>query len=137
SDTVQVRHTSANDPNTDTVTTLFIGTVSGTFTTTTKGADPADTTPDAFSFNTLTGVNPHTTQTSNVVSISEVDAGTPISIANGEYKLNNDNWTAAAGVLSASNTVQVRHTSANDPNTDTVTTLFLGSVSGTFTTTTK
>jgi hypothetical protein len=71
------------------------------------------------------------------VTITGVTAGTAISVVNGQYKLNNDNWTSVPGVLTSSDTVQVRHTAASGNLATNVTTLTIGTVSATFTTITK
>jgi hypothetical protein len=134
---VTVRLTSSASYATTTTATLTIGGVSRTFTVTTENAPAPDNTPDPFSFATKTNVNPNTTQSSETVSITGITAGTTISVVNGQYKLNNDNWTDVPGVLSSSDTVQVRHTAAMGNLATKVTTLTIGTVSGTFTTITK
>ena len=82
-------------------------------------------------------MNPHTTQASDPVTISGITSGTAISVFNGEYKLNNNPWTSVAGVLNNSDTVQVRHTSADGSLETKVSTLTIGTLSGTWTTITK
>ena len=116
---------------------MTIGGVSATFTVTTQNDPGPDTTPDAFTFTTVMGVNLHITQTSNTVAITGISSGTPISVANGQYKLNNNPWTNVPGTITSSDTVQVRHTSAYQNLTPMMTTLTIGTVSGTFTTITK
>jgi uncharacterized protein with beta-barrel porin domain/predicted thioesterase len=137
---IRVRHSSAATPGTNTVTTLTIGGVNGTFTSTTVGAD---TTPNPFSFTTQTGVALSALVVSNVVTITGTNNTTPISISNGEYSINGGAFTSAASGLfpptdnvSVPITVQVRHTAASTPGTDTITTLSIGGVNGTFTSTT-
>lgn len=133
--TVTVRLTSSAAYSTLTSATLTIGGVTGAFNVTTQAAD---NTPNPFSFATKTGVNPNTTQASEAIIISGITAGTAISVSAGsEYKLNNAPWTSVAGVLNNSDTVQVRHTSLTGSLTQTVTTLTIGTVSGTFTTINK
>ncbi len=136
--TVQVRHTSAATLGTNTVTTLTIGGVSGTFTSTT--ASP-DTTPAAFSFVNQTGVAQSTIIESNAAEIIEINAPTPISVTNGEYSIDGAAFTSVAGLLEPPTTakrvfVRVRHTSAAAPGTDTTTVLNIGGVTAAFTSTT-
>jgi uncharacterized protein YhjY with autotransporter beta-barrel domain len=136
-----VRQRTSTSPNTSTTAVLNIGGVTAAFTCTTA-ATVNDTTPDPFSFASQTGVLQSTTITSNVVAITGINADSPISIANGEYSINGGAFTSAAGTLSpiagssVGPTVQVRHTSAATPGTNTVTTLTIGGVGGSFTSTT-
>lgn len=133
--TVTVRMTSSAAYSTLTTAALTIGGVVGSFNVTTQAAD---NTPNPFSFATRTGVNQNTTQASEAIIITGITAGTTISVnAGSEYKLNNAPWTSVAGVLDNSDTVQVRHTSLTGSLTQTVTTLTIGTVSGTFTTINK
>jgi hypothetical protein len=134
---VTVRLISSASYATTSTATLTIGGISRTFSVTTENEPAPDHTPNAFSFATKTNVNPHTTQTSETVTITGVTAGTAISVVNGQYKLNNDNWTSVPGVLTSSDTVQVRHTAASGNLATNVTTLTIGTVSATFTTITK
>jgi hypothetical protein len=102
-----------------------------------NGCPPvADTTPDAFGFTSVSGVSQDTVVSSNVVSISGIDAAAPVGINNGEYRINGGGWTSAPGQITNGQTVQVRHTSANTANTVTETTLTIGGVSGSFKSTT-
>ncbi|MBN8280094.1 MAG: hypothetical protein J0M16_05770, partial [Gammaproteobacteria bacterium] len=131
---VCVRHTSAAVPGTNTVTTLTVGGVAATFTSTTI---PADTTPDAFSFADVTGVDPSTAVVSGSVTIAGINAAAPVSVAGGEYSLGCGGvFTAVAGSVAPGQGVCVRHTSAAGALADTVTTLTVGGVSATFTSTT-
>lgn len=95
-----------------------------------------DTTPNAFSFTSVSGVSQSTVVSSNVVSISGIDAPSPISVAGGEYRINGGAYTSADGAISNGQTVQVRHISASAANTVTETTLTIGGVVGKFRSTT-
>jgi hypothetical protein len=95
-----------------------------------------DTTPDAFGFTSVAGVSQGSQVSSNVVSISGIDAPSPVSISNGEYRINGGGWTSAAGSITNGQTVQVRHTAASSPNTVVETVLTIGGVQGKFRSTT-
>jgi len=132
--TVCVRHTSSASPGTETVTTLDVGGVTATFTSTTV---PADTTPDAFAFDAAADVDAGTVIVSAAVTLSGTNGPAPISVTGGEYSTGcSGAFTATAGSLDPGATVCVRHTSAATPLTPVVTTLTVGGVSGTFTSTT-
>jgi hypothetical protein len=113
---------------------------SDTFTTTSQ----VDTTPNAFSFTSQTGVALSAVTASNAITVQGVDAGVdiPISIANGEYSVSTDSgatwgaWTATATNVRLNYQIRVRHTDSATHATDTVTTLTIGGVVGTFTSTT-
>jgi hypothetical protein len=108
--------------------------VADTFTSTTL---PADTTPDAFTFNDVTEVAPDTVQTSNAVMITGINAAAAISVTGGEYSIGcGVAFTADAGTIDDGATVCVRHTSAATYATATDTTLTVGGVADTFTSTT-
>ncbi len=95
-----------------------------------------DTTPDAFSFTPLTDVALSTLQTSNSITVSGLDVNVPISVTGGEYSINGDPFTSAAGMVGSGDTVVVRHTSSASFSTPTDTTLDVNGVSDVFTSTT-
>jgi hypothetical protein len=130
---VCVRHTSAATPAADTVTTLTVGGVAGTFTSTTV---PADTIPDAFTFPAQTGVAASTAITSAAAVIGGINTATPISITGGQYSINGGGYTAAAGTVTNGQSVTVRVTSSAAPTTATSATVTIGGVDGVFTVTT-
>jgi hypothetical protein len=97
---------------------------------------PPDTTPDAFGFTSVSGVSQNTQVSSNVVTISGIDAPAPIGIAMGEYRINGGGWTSSSGQIVNGQTVQVRHTSANAPGSTVESALNIGGVEGKFRSTT-
>ncbi len=134
-----VRHTSSGSYSTATNTTLTVGGVSDTFTSTTLAAPAPDTTPDQFTFTDQTNVPVSSVRTSNTITISGINAATNISITGGEYSLNGGStWTSSTGTGTISNGQQiiVRHTSSASYNTAVNTVLTVGGVSDTFTSTT-
>ena len=96
-----------------------------------------DTTPDPFSFISQTGVALNTVITSNAITVSGINVPAPISVTGGEYSVNGGAFTSAAGTVSNGNTVAVRLTSSGNYSTTTNATLTIGSVSGTFSVTTR
>ena len=133
SDSVRVRHTASATASASVTTTLVIGGVSANFVSTTAAAD---TTPDAITFNAQGGVPVSSVITSSIATIAGIDAATPISVAGGEYAVNAGAFTKAQGTVNLNDRVQVRHTSASAALTDTVTTLTVGPVIASFTSTT-
>jgi serine protease len=97
---------------------------------------PPDTTPDAFSFTDQTDVERSTAITSNAITVSGINSAAAISVNNGEYSINNGNFTSTTGTVANGDTVQVRHTSSGSFSTATDTVLTIGGVSDTFTSTT-
>lgn len=129
-----VRHVASQTPGASQSTQLTVGGVSATFTSTTT---PPDTTPDAFTFAEQTGVAAGAVVTSEVVTITGINAPANISIADGEYSIGCTlTFTAAAGTISSGQAVCVRHTASASANTRVVSTLTIGGVSGTFASTT-
>lgn len=135
-DTFRVRHTSSSSYSTSVNTTLTIGGVSDTYTSTTL---TADTTPDAFTFTDVTGASLSTTQTSNLITISGLGSGvsTSVSVSGGTYSKNGGAYTSSAGTASNGDTFRVQHTSSGSYNTAVNTTLTVGGVSDTYTSTTE
>ena len=96
----------------------------------------ADTTPDGFSFTDQTGVDANTTVTSNTITVSGINTTASIAITGGEYSVNGNAYTSAAGTVSEHDTVSVQHTSSASSSTQTDTSLSIGGVSATFSSTT-
>ncbi len=134
-ESIRVRHTSSASASTLTTTTLTIGGVMGTFESTTAAA--GDTTPDAFGFPDKTGVATSTLIGSKYTRPGGYSEPVPISVSAGsEYRIGGRAWTSAAGTLNPGEPVRVRHTSAAIADTIAATTLTVGGVAGTFTSTT-
>ncbi len=132
---VCVRQTSAAAGLTATNTTLTIGGVADTFTSTTLDAD---TTPDAFAFVAQTGVNPSSQVISAPATITGITAPTAVSVVNGTYSVGcTANFVNVAGTISNGQSVCVRQLSAATGTTAVTTTLTVGGVAAGFTTTTR
>ena len=110
-----------------------------------------DTVPDPFTFAAQTNVPLNTLVESNPVTVTGINAPSPISVTGGEYQVNGGPWTSLAtlatpraapaagaksGLVTNGQTVKVRHLSAATANTSVSTTLTIGGVSATFTSTT-
>lgn len=101
-------------------------------------AQGEDFTPDAFGFAAQDDVALGVTVTSRPVIISGLGHETHVSVRNGEYSLGcGSSFTSAAGVIANGQSVCVRHISAATYDTAMATTLTVGGVSGTFTSTTE
>lgn len=125
--TVAVRHTAATGGGQTKVTTLTVGDKSASFSSTTVGF------PEDVRFN----VTPNTEQISGNLSFALSGASAPISVTGGQYSINGGGFTAAPGTINASDTVRVKHTSADGTTATAVaTTLTIGSATATFTTST-
>lgn len=98
--------------------------------------EATDTTPDTFTFTDQNNVPLSTPITSNTITVSGINAPTPISIAGGEYSINGGEFTAATGTVNEGNTVAVRQTSSNLPLTTTSAVLTIDGVSDSFDVTT-
>ncbi|MEO7385324.1 MAG: hypothetical protein ABIX37_00145, partial [Gammaproteobacteria bacterium] len=134
---VCVRHTSASSNATAVSTTLTVGGVSGTFTSTTVAAVPPDTVPDPFSFVDQAAVAVAAVITSAPVTITGLTAAATVSVAGGTYAVGcTGTFVATPGSVTSGETVCVRHTSAATALTPTATILTVGGVADTFTSTT-
>ena len=133
-DTFKLLHTSSASFSTATNTTLTIGGVSDTFTSTTLGSD---TTPNAFSFTDVPGtIARSSVQTSNQITVAGMNTSTVVSISGGSYSKNGGSYTTANTTASNTDTFTVRHTATTAFSTATNTTLNIGGVTDTFSSTT-
>jgi ribosomal 50S subunit-recycling heat shock protein len=100
-------------------------------------APPLDTTPDAFSFAAQTNVTLSTVVTSASITVSGINAAAPISVTGGKYSINGGAFTSTAGTVTNGATVRIQHTASAAYETKVDTTLSIGGVNGTFSSTTK
>lgn len=136
---VCVRHTSASTPGATVTTTLIIGSVASTFSSTT--ARPAsvaqDSTPDPMTPQSVGQVLPGTVVTSSGMPILGINSAVAISVLNGEYSIGcTGSYTGESGTVSNGQVVCLRHTASPDYATTVVTTLNIGSVTTSLTSTT-
>jgi hypothetical protein len=114
---VRVRVTSAGTPSTATAAQLNVGGVVANFTVTTQ-VTPPDVVPDQFFFTDVENAEQGVVVESNIVTVTGMDPGAPISISgpagsNSQYRINGGAWTSAAGTINPGDTLQVRHTTAS------------------------
>jgi hypothetical protein len=96
-----------------------------------------DTTPDSFAFASQSSVQRSTLVTSSTVRVSGIDTAAPISVAGGEYSIGcGGNFTSGAGNIANGQAVCVRHQSAATGGATVTTSLTIGGVTGTFSSTT-
>jgi RimJ/RimL family protein N-acetyltransferase len=96
-----------------------------------------DTTPDPFTFLDYVDVVPNTSQQSNEIVVTGINALTPISVVGGRYSIDYTALTDLPGLVNPDDKVVVVHTASANFSTSTHTTLTIGGVSDTFTTTTQ
>jgi len=120
---------------TDANTTVYSRTITGTV----SGTPPTDTTPDVFTFTDVTNAALSTLQTSNLITISGMSTGASatVTVSGGTYSKNGGAYTSSAGTAVNGDTFRVQHTSSANFITATNTTLTVGGVSDTFTSTTQ
>nr|MDD3720499.1 DUF5011 domain-containing protein [Candidatus Gracilibacteria bacterium] len=96
-----------------------------------------DSTPDSFSFTSLTDKELNTLYESNTITVTGTNTGSTISIVGGEYKIGTGTYTSSTGIVNNGETVTVRLTSSNSYSTLKTATLTIGGVSANFNVTTK
>ncbi|MBK8761428.1 MAG: putative Ig domain-containing protein [Sulfuritalea sp.] len=96
-----------------------------------------DTIPDAFAFTNATGQTINAVIESNAITVAGINAAAAISIVGGDYQINGGAWTTAAGTVSNGQTVKLRHTASGAIGTTISTTLTIGGVAGSFSSTTS
>jgi hypothetical protein len=114
-------------------TVLTIGGVSDTFTST---VTQADLKPDAFAFESRTGVKLNDGVVSNTIRISGINRDVPVTVENGMVGIGCKGFTAELTTIRNGEELCVWHNSATQPNTSTTTTVRVGQGSATFTSTT-
>lgn len=133
---VQVRLTASTTEGVTRTATLSVGTGSADFTVQTQ-----DRTPSSFAFAAVTGAELNTlVETSGAETITGITGAVPISIEDAfeaEYRVNGGGWTGVAGTVSATDTIAVRFRSANAYETARSVDVTIGTVTETFSVTTK
>lgn len=96
-----------------------------------------DNTPDAFAFFPATGVAVNTVTVSNAVRITGLSIPASISVTGGEFSVGcTGTFTSTASTVANNATVCVRHPSAATENASVTTTLNVGGVNASYTSTT-
>jgi subtilisin len=96
-----------------------------------------DANPNSYSFVDVSFVVRNTLQTSNTITVTGTNASSSVSVSGGSYSKNGGPFTTDMGTAVSGDTIRVQHMSANAASTSTSTTLTVGSVSDTFTSTTE
>lgn len=115
------------------------GLTSDTGTVTVSIQEPADATPDPFVIPDQSAVPLSSTVTSVAVPLAGFNLPVTIAVSGdptSSYSLNGGPFTASAGTVGPGSSVRVRHTSSGAPATAVDSTLTVGGVSDTFTSTT-
>jgi uncharacterized repeat protein (TIGR02543 family) len=93
--------------------------------------------PDAFAFTDQTGVMPHLLTASEPITVTGIRYPASISIADGEYEINDSGtWLSAPGTVAAGDTVRVHLMSSATYGATVDATLAIGGISDTFSVTT-
>jgi hypothetical protein len=123
-------------PNKRHDTTLTIGGVSDTFSSTVLGG--ADKTPDPFSFIDQTGVPAGSVRTSNTVVITGISTRVTIAVVGGTYSIGcSGKFRRLPSTISNGQSVCVRHKASTRANSTVNTTLIVGRAWDTFSSTTQ
>lgn len=93
--------------------------------------------PDAFAFSPASGVSRSAEVTANSITVSGIRGRARISVAGGQYSIDNGVWTSAAGTVSSGQSVRVRATASGSYSTSNTVTLTIGARSGNFVVTTQ
>jgi hypothetical protein len=133
-DVVRVRLTSSSLGSVGTSATLVVGASGPANFNVVTGA--ADTSPDPINFAAQIDVPLSTQVSSNTVTITGINAATPISITGGEYRVNAGAFTSTAGTAVNGDQVTLRQTSSASPDTTTNAFMTVGNQGATFSVTT-
>lgn len=90
----------------------------------------------AVKFISKLNVQPNSSIESETITLSGLSGSTPITVSGGAYKIGNNGYTTNQGNVNNGDKITVRHTSANTNNGTTTTTLTIGSITSTFSSTT-
>ncbi len=127
---VRARGMAGSGANQTTTVTVKIGGISGAFKIMTAAGGGADTTPNAFSFAPTTDAAIGSTQTSAAITVSGINASTPVSIVGGSYSINGQAFATAAGSVRNGDSVRIRQTASSSFSTRTTAVLTIGGVAG-------
>ena len=96
-----------------------------------------DLTPEPIAFTDVTGAELSTLYTSNAITVAGLGFNAPISVIGGQYSINGGAYTSTMGTVANGNTVTVQQTSSPILSTITNAVLTIGTVSDTYSVTTK
>lgn len=92
----------------------------------------AGVTPQPFHLGGPTSAASGAWAASNTITVSGISAAVPVTISNGQYRINGGAWTSASGTVTAGQTVQVRAQAPATGGGSVTATLTIGGVTGTF-----
>ena len=95
-----------------------------------------DTTPDAFRFVDQKNIALSKTIRSNTITVTGINSATPISVKGGKYNINGGAFTNVNGTVKLGDKVILQHTTPATYNTTLNTTLTIGGIADTFSSTT-
>lgn len=127
---VRARGMAGSAANQTTTVTVKIGGISGAFKIVTAAVAGPDTTPNAFSFAPMADAAIGSTQTSEAITVSGINASTPVSIVGGSYSINGQAFVTAAGSVRNGDSVRLRQTASTSFSTKTTAVLTIGGVAG-------
>ncbi|NOQ16572.1 MAG: hypothetical protein GQ581_05895 [Methyloprofundus sp.] len=128
---VIVRTQSSGSYLSSTGATLNVGGVSDIFTVTTLD-NPADTTPDNFSFTDQVDIALNDVVYSNSITVGGINAATSVNVIGGEYAVNGGTFSSVAANVNNADSVQVRVNASVDYAVVSNVTLTIGGISDTF-----
>ncbi|MBA4372574.1 MAG: hypothetical protein C0402_06890 [Thermodesulfovibrio sp.] len=97
----------------------------------------ADTTPNGFIFEPVTGATPNVSYNAGMITVTGINVPVEVTVSGGEYSIGcTGTFTTAPGTVVNGNTVCVRQMSSPDYSTTTTTTLTIGDGSADFNVTT-
>lgn len=130
---VRLRHATWPGSGASTSSELIVGQGYARFETVNK---IPDTQPDAFAFADLTGVERSATQTSNAITVTGINDPASISVTGGFYSVNGAAFRGGTTTVTNGASVRVQHFSSSSYSGTVNTTLTIGGVSDTFSSTT-
>lgn len=130
---IKVRINAPDDFDETQAAELDVGGVKATFSVTTE---KQDTEPKAFTFNPVIDAQFDSEHASGEITVEDINDTTAISIANGKYSINGDDFTEAEGTVNLSDKIFVKGVAASTTDTTKDITLTIGGVPGVFSITT-
>ncbi len=101
------------------------------------GGASVDTTPDIFTFTSVTGAALSSVNTSNTITVSGINTAVSVSVTGGTYSKNGGAYTSSSGTVSNGDTISVRVNSSSSYSASTSATLTISAASASFTVTTQ
>ncbi|VUD66028.1 hypothetical protein TDB9533_03486 [Thalassocella blandensis] len=132
-DTLTLRGVASSEFSSDVIVGVTVGAVTETFTITTA---VQDITPDDFGFTAVDQAPLDSTIGSSTATITGITGAVPISVSNGEYRIDGGAYTSVNGTIENGQEVQVRATSASLPDAKVELMLTIGSFVGVYSVTT-